>query len=133
MGTEQEHPIACTLQGGTYQDRLAWIAQLADDGLLGHERRDLVLELQYRAEVADRVREMVAKEQHCCGFLRFEIRETAEDIRVTISAPERARAEADDIFQQFIPTTGNADPALRRESAARHHQTAAMHSTTTSR
>ena len=104
MGAEQEHAIACTLQGGSYRDRLAGIAQLVDDGLLSHQQRDLVLELRFRTQVADCVREMVAKEQDCCGFLQFEIKESAEDVRLTISAPERARAAAADIFQQFMPT-----------------------------
>src|SRR5688572_24852801 len=92
MRPEHEAPIACTLNGATYRDRLASITRLADDGLLSHERRDLVLELRYRRSVADRVRDLVAQEQECCAFLRFDTEETADEVRVTISAPERARA-----------------------------------------
>jgi hypothetical protein len=38
---------------------------------------------------------MVGKEQECCGFLGFELAETDDDVRLTITAPERARDVAD--------------------------------------
>ncbi len=103
MRAADERPIACALKGGSYQDRLAWIAELTRDGLRGHERRDLVLALTYARRVADRVREMVAQEQDCCGFLAFDIHETHDEIRVTIAAPERARNVADLLFAPFLP------------------------------
>ena len=96
-------PIACTLQPGRYQERLAWLAQLARDGLLGVSRDDLRLELKYAPNVADRVRDMVVKEQECCAFLNFELSETGEDVRLTITAPDRARDVADALFEQFVP------------------------------
>jgi hypothetical protein len=96
-------PIACTLQAGSYQERLAWIAALARDGLRGVSREDLRLELRYAPEVASRVREMVGKEQECCGFLSFELTETDEEVRLTITAPEQARDVADTLFEQFVP------------------------------
>lgn len=108
-----EPPIACTLQGGSYQERLAWIAELARDGLRSHSRRDLVLHLRYTAEVAGRVREMVRKEEECCAFLAFELTEAADEVRLTITAPERAREVADGLFEQFVPT-----PVSSRRSAA---------------
>jgi len=100
--------IACTLQPGDYKERLAWIAELARDGLLGMSRQDLRLELRYAPNVADRVREMVAKEQRCCAFLNFELAETDQDVRVTITAPERARDVADVLFEQFVPADVSA-------------------------
>ena len=36
-------PIACTLSGKDLRDRRAWIADLARDGLLSHQRGDLAL------------------------------------------------------------------------------------------
>jgi len=63
MDRRGQAPIACTLQPGTYQERLAWIADLARDGLREVSRDDLRLELSYARSVADRVREMVGKEQ----------------------------------------------------------------------
>ena len=103
MSERGESPIACTLQGGSYQERLAWMAELARDGLLGVTRDDLRLELRYAADVASRVREMVAREQVCCAFLDFELTESSEEVRLTITAPERAREVADTLFEQFVP------------------------------
>jgi hypothetical protein len=98
-----EAPIACTLQPADYKDRLAWIAELARDGLLGASREDLRFDLKYSASVADRVRELVRREQQCCAFLNFELSEVDEGVHLTITAPERARDVADALFEQFVP------------------------------
>lgn len=95
-------PIACTLAGGAYEDRIAWIAALNQDALRGHERRDLALDLRYAPQARGRVREMVRNEQACCSFLDFELREDAGEIRLTITAPEDARTMADTLFEPFI-------------------------------
>jgi hypothetical protein len=95
-------PIACTLAPGDYRARLAWIAELSRDALLGSERRGFELELRYAIEAADRVREMVRKEQACCPFLTFDLRETPREIRLTIRAPENARGATALIFGQFL-------------------------------
>lgn len=96
-------PIACTLTPGEFDDRLAWIARLTRGALLSHERRDLALDLIFAPEAKDRVREFVAREQRCCGFLTFDLREAPREIRLTISAPEDARLAADALFEQFVP------------------------------
>jgi hypothetical protein len=103
MDRRDEAPIACTLQPGDHQERLAWIAALARDGLIAVSREDLRLELRYARSVAGRVREMVCKEQQCCAFLNFNLSETDEGVRLTITAPERARDVADTFFEQFLP------------------------------
>ncbi len=109
MDTDSRAPIACTLQPGDYRERLAQIAELARDGLLGVSRDDLRLQLRYAPEVADRVREMVGQEQECCAFLNFELMETSEDLRLTITAPERAREVADALFEPFVPSGTSSD------------------------
>jgi hypothetical protein len=101
-------PIACTLQPGDYRKRLVWIAELARDGLVGVSRDDLRLELRYAPHVADRVREMVGQEQSCCAFLDFELAETDAAVRLTVTAPERARDVADALFEQFVPVSVSA-------------------------
>lgn len=116
MRREDQPAIACTLQGDNYRDRLAWIAQLAHEGLLSHERRDLVLELRYRRSVADRVRDMVTKERECCAFLEFDTEETIDEIRVRISVPERARAAVDLIFEEFIPAAATTNRTQTHET-----------------
>jgi hypothetical protein len=98
-------PIACTLAPRAYKDRLGWIAALNKDALLHHERHDLVLDLRYAAQARDHVREMVRNEQACCGFLAFDLRETGDETRLTITAPETARDAADILFEQFATDT----------------------------
>ena len=112
MDSREDAPIACTLQPGDYRERLAWIATLAREGLLGTSRDDLRLELRYAPNVGNRVREMVDKEQQCCAFLNFDVSETDEGVRLTITAPERAREVADEIFAQFVPAA--ASPVTKR-------------------
>jgi hypothetical protein len=107
MTTPNTPPIACTLAPGDYLARLVWIAELACDALRSSERRDLVLELRYALEAADRVREMVRREQACCAFLRFDLQETPEEIQLMIRAPESARGALDVLFGligQFCPS-----------------------------
>jgi hypothetical protein len=53
-------------------------------------------------------RDMVIEEQECCAFLKFEMTDTGDQMWVTISFPERARAVADLIFEQFVPKAGRA-------------------------
>ena len=100
-------PIACTLQPGDYGERIAWIAELARDGLLGVSRDDRRLELSYALRVADRVREMVGKEQSCCAFLDFQLAEDHRGVRLTITAPERAGNVADALLEQFVPASAS--------------------------
>jgi hypothetical protein len=109
MDRRGEAPIACTLQPGDYKERLAWIAELAREGLLDVSREDLRIELKYAPSVADRVREMVRKEQQCCAFLNFDLSEFDEGVRLTITAPERAREVADALFEQFLPAGARHD------------------------
>jgi hypothetical protein len=78
-------PIACTLNPGDLQERLALIRGLTAEALLGHDRDGLVLALRYAPEAVERVRAMVANEQHCCAFLNFEVREQSDVVHVTIN------------------------------------------------
>lgn len=115
--TERDHaPIACTLYGRSYQERLKWLADLARDGLRSHSRRDLVLDLRYTPEVADRVRDLVRMEGDCCAFLDFELTETSDEVRLTITAPERAREVASELFDEFVSTSTSAESAPSNRS-----------------
>ena len=94
-------PIACTLTPGDLRERLGLIRALAADALLGHDRNGLVLTLRYSPEAVERVRAMVVREQRCCAFLAFDVREDPDVLRVTITAPENAGDAADELFGQF--------------------------------
>lgn len=124
-------PIACTLAPAEYKDRLVSISALNRDALRNHQRRDLVLQLNYTIEARERVQAMVRNEQSCCAFLAFDLREVGNEVRLTVTAPERAREAADALFQQFVtnapapcacassaPIVGNAVGELPGSKAA---------------
>jgi hypothetical protein len=106
--TNEGTPIACALTGDAYQERLAWIARLNEDGLQSCARRANVLELHYKAEVRQRVHELRRREAECCGFLRFEVAESNDGLRLTITAPEEVSADAAPLFEPFL--TSAPDP-----------------------
>jgi len=109
MRSRDDQPIACTLGGNDYRERLAWIAQLNRDGLRSHRRDRLTLELHYVAAVRDRVHQLVRQEAACCAFLGFVVDESADQVRLTICVPERASGIADDLFVPFLPSGSNGD------------------------
>ncbi|WP_457425902.1 hypothetical protein [Roseateles sp. P5_E7] len=46
---------------------------------------------------------IVATEQQCCGFLRFDLHDTPGAIELTIEPPAEAGADAQWLFDQFLP------------------------------
>lgn len=103
-------PIACTLTGNDFRDRIAWIAELNRTALRTHQRNGLTLVLAYDREAEERVRDLMAREQLCCAFLSFALDPEGDLIRLTITAPENARIAADMIFDQFV--SANTDPVI---------------------
>jgi hypothetical protein len=102
MTITEAPPIACALAPGAFKERIAWIGALTRDALRSRERRDLVLDLRYAPEAAERVREMVRNEQACCSFLVFDLREQSHEVQLIITAPEAAREAADMLFEHFV-------------------------------
>jgi hypothetical protein len=102
MTMTEAPPIACTLAPAAYKDRMASIAALTREALRSHQRRGLVLDLRYAPDARERVREFVRNEQACCAFLRFDLREAPDEIRLTITAPKTAREAAGALFGQFV-------------------------------
>lgn len=94
-------PIACTLDTGSFKERLDWIADLNRRALQASHRDDLRLTLTYDPSAIDEVRRMVAGEQTCCAFLDFDIVERPDVISVSITAPEGAREAAETLFEPF--------------------------------
>ncbi len=99
--TSEQKTIACTLTSAQLQNRLTSIGELARDALRHHERHDLVLKLHYALDAAERVGEMVGNEKECCSFLTFDLR-VADEVKLTITAPEEGREAAESLFEQFI-------------------------------
>lgn len=96
-------PIACTLTPGDFKQRVQWIRGLAQNALRQAHRNDLTLYLTYDRSAADQVRDMVRKEEACCAFLGFQLHEDAGGVHLAVTAPEAARAAAEDLFAHFAP------------------------------
>lgn len=99
--TSADTPIACTLGAADYKDRLALIADLNARALQSAVRDDLTLILTYDRSAAGEVGSMVKAEQACCAFLSFQTEETADGLRLTITAPPEAREAAEQLFEPF--------------------------------
>jgi small multidrug resistance family-3 protein len=99
-------PIACTLIPDAFMDRVGWIKELTATSLREHRRDGLALHLIYDPGAAAQVRELVRQERECCGFLRFDLREDADTVRLTIIAPPEAREAAGELFDHFVRQAG---------------------------
>ena len=99
MTTEPE--IACTLDGASFADRLAWIRALFARHLRQRTQDGLKLHLTLDGEAAGDVDDLVRRERACCAFLAFEVTRAGDAVRLTIEAPEAARDSAGVIFSAF--------------------------------
>jgi hypothetical protein len=102
MMNSESPPIACALAPRDFKDRVGWIRDLSAKSLRRHRRDGLTLELTYDRGAAADVHEFVRRERACCGFLRFDVRETADAVHLTITAPPEAQSAADELFAHFV-------------------------------
>jgi hypothetical protein len=102
MTNSESAPVACALGSGDFKDRIGWIRELSAKSLRSHRRDGLMLELTYDRSAAADVHDLVRREQACCGFLCFDVRESAEAVRLTITAPPEAQSAADELFAHFV-------------------------------
>ena len=110
-------PVACTLTRGDLRQRLQWIQDLARESLREVRREPLTLHLRYDASAAAHVRDMVRKEEACCAFLHFDLRDDAHGVQLTITAPEAAREVANELFAHFAPELAHShSPSAEKES-----------------
>jgi hypothetical protein len=113
--------IACTLGAGDLRERMAWIATLNSRSLKASHKEGLKLTLHYDPKAIDDVRQMVAGEEECCAFLTFDIAQNAEEILVSIIAPEAAREAAEALFEPFassVPLETRSDCGCSSECGA---------------
>jgi hypothetical protein len=108
-----QQPLACCLNVGEYQDRIVWIASLTRRAILHYSRADLALSLPYTPEAVADVRKMVEQERICCAFLKFELDEEPDAIRVTITAPEAAVTRLAYCFSSFSTAHKNGTTVIR--------------------
>lgn len=96
-------PIACTLDASDFKARTGQIEELASRHLRDVVRGPLSIELTYAPEALPELRDLVQKEQECCAFLDFDLRDDRDAVRLKITAPERARDAVDTLFAHFAP------------------------------
>ena len=96
-------PIACSLGAGDLQQRLAAIAEIGADSLIGRglENGRHVLRFRADAETRKRLDEIVAAEADCCSFLDLVLLEEGGELVLTIAAPDEAQPIADDLALTF--------------------------------
>ncbi len=101
-------PIACTLSTDDLKARLDRIAQLARDHLLAQRQEGGALHLMYAGAAAAELKEIVALEQECCAFLKFELTQRPRVVELTITAPTEAGEFADVLFEHFSTSAVSA-------------------------
>ena len=94
-------PIACSLDGHDFQERLTWIAALNARALRSHRRDGRRLILTYAPDAIPEVQDMIARERECCAFMSFDLQTTADAVELTIAVPEHAREAADVLLDPF--------------------------------
>jgi hypothetical protein len=102
-GSNEEKPIACTLDAGDFKERAAGIRDLARRSLRHASRTPLTLSLTYEPKALDEIRDLVAKEKTCCAFLSFDLTNNVRGVILTIAAPQSAAEAADLLFDHFAP------------------------------
>lgn len=88
-----ESPIACSLPTGEARDRSALISQLRADAMLDQQTIADGLRTRFRADAAteQRVRNLVAAERDCCGFLRFDLQREPDALVLDITGSPDAQ------------------------------------------
>lgn len=96
-------PIACTLDENALRQRLAEIAALGAESLLGSEETGEGNILRFRNDESTRRRleQIVSAEMECCSFLELEIDERDQDLLLALAAPGDGRAVADELARAF--------------------------------
>jgi hypothetical protein len=101
--SENEAVIACTLDAGSYQERLAWIRGLMARSLRESRRDDTRLHLTFDATARGDVETLVRQEKACCSFLGFTLVDAGPTITLTIEVPAHAADAANELLAPFLP------------------------------
>jgi hypothetical protein len=93
-------PIACTLDSDQLRDRVAFIERLASDALIAQDEIAGGVRSRFRDApgVEARLRELVAAESDCCGFLSFAVRRGDGELWLDITGAPEARPAIDQFF-----------------------------------
>ena len=106
MPATEPMPIACTLDLQAMGPRLAEINRLTQEHLRSHRVEGRTLRLAYDTEAAQKVARIVELERVCCAFLDFELKATADEVELSVTAPGQEGTDANWLFAQFLPQSG---------------------------
>ncbi|HUC01100.1 MAG TPA: hypothetical protein VMS11_14865 [Solirubrobacterales bacterium] len=103
-GMTEALPIACSLGAEDLKRRLAGLAAIGEQGLIGRESDGGTHLLRFRPDSATRSRleEIVATEAQCCPFLDLALEERGEELILSIAAPEGGQVVADELASAFV-------------------------------
>lgn len=104
----EDKPIACSLDAGELEQRLAAIAEIGADSLVSRGLDGVHHRLRFRSDDATRRRldSIVAAEAKCCSFLDLSVREEDDLLILSISAPGDGQAVADQLARAFGEASG---------------------------
>jgi hypothetical protein len=111
-----QSPVACSLDAGALERRLAAIADIGADSLISHhaERGGHHL-LRFRADAATRMRleQVVVAEAECCSFLDLSLDQEAGELMLSIAAPRGTQALADGLAGAFARASMRSCPSAQ--------------------
>jgi hypothetical protein len=99
----EELPIACSLTASEFPARMAEMAELGRDALVGARVDAGHAELRFAASdrVRPRVERFVEAESRCCAFLTFQLTDAADEVLLSIDAPAEAQGVLADLVAAF--------------------------------
>jgi hypothetical protein len=108
--TDQD-PVACSLEAGALEQRLAAIAAVGADSLISRHAEAGRHLLRFRAGAATRKRleQIIAAEADCCSFLDLSLSHEAGELVLSIAAPRDARTLAEGLAGAFAGPTVSAE------------------------
>lgn len=105
-----DSPIACSLSAAEMSARLAEMAAVGSQALLSAatDDRGAVLRFRAGADIRGRLAAVVAAEAQCCAFLDLELRDEADAVTLTVTAPAGAEPVLADLVAAFGTGAGAA-------------------------
>lgn len=99
----EKTPIACSLSGDDYQQRLAAVQAIGRRAWLDTEVRSDGVTLTFRndGDVRDELMALAAAESDCCPFLAISLDADGSRLRVSISGPVEAIPIVRDVARSF--------------------------------
>jgi hypothetical protein len=88
-----DNPVACSLSPTDYQARKHQIAQIARRALRSREPLAGGARFTFAAgaDIERELRDVIAAEADCCSFLRLELSNDGETVRLDVTGPDDAQ------------------------------------------